>query len=1668
MRASTISVQLAEGSLPKPIGRVLRRLGRHVRASSLLRGLGTTALVVAGATALGMAADFAWVLPRSARWATWGAWLTAGLVAFAATVLVATFRRILPLDLAAVAEQGHPGLGEHLTGAVALLGGGSRSHGSPRLIAAVADRAAEHVVTVETSRVIPWRRALSRLLMGVVALGLLAAPLLWWPDSYRRLARHFLMPWADLERVGRHVLTVAPGDKVLPVGADLSVSASIRSRLGMDSAPTEAWLEWTIEGDPGSHRVPMPVAPKDASNAATIASPAERGFDLTLPRLARSISYRVDSGSVTSPRFTVTVLEPPAVIAISARVEPPAYTKLPVTTPPDASRIEAFEGSRVTLDVKTSRPVQSIEVEWPGDPAGSAKVSKVAASLARGRERGSVTVDATFSGPFAVSLRDEIDLASRPDQPRRVVVRGDAPPVIAVRGPEGVNDIGPQDTLALAVAARDDIAVASVELHYAIDRADSSTDDPETGQLAVSLPGIGSRSARGQGSLTLESLGLKPGDSLSIRVRAADNRPAPRGPNVVWSPFQSFLIQAAAVPLRVRMSMARSSGLRAKIESLKKDVVADREKTEQLRQAADAVRRGDGEWDESRRHELEAREAAARANEDRLRLLARDLAAQPGLRQLSQDAQQIAEVEAEAARARLDQARRQGDPAGRHADLERAVGRMAAVNERLDDLGRKFDVSNQARAEIGRLGELARRQEKLADLPEAAGDRAQADRIQAEQIAVRDDLDALLKKTPALRGLVLDEQTREAERLAGQARALADRQRNESRRPADLSKRATELKNLVELERELETDARKLAVDVDQPLAENGRGRINTEAIRQAVEPIERGDVEGARERLEGAENELRRLTRDLEDVPADPKALAGRLFRRQDALNREIDEALRSVAGKKLTDEEKKAFAARMKPLAEREQAIAKLTKTIQPPPGKEGQQRFPHDAARDAVAKTARSAETLPSQKTKEIEDRKNEARQALERLANELHDPWRRQEPTRQKFDEARRISNEVAEEIARHVRETNPRPDRLATTAAAATELAQRLHDTADKQSRAVAALEAMEPEPRALPQRDRARRRAVALAGALRDLRDPAKRERARSVLSATEVEAHAAMDRLEQKLSGRVPADDLAEELAADQRAIAQAAATEQPNPDARDRAKLAAGQHALAVAIRNLPVPDAALAQAEAIRLADRAAQVLADAKQNADAGAALREAAGASQAFADRLADRQTPRERAAALAHSQRALNLPEAQADPARAAQHQNAIAGELARLPVAKKEAASERVDRAAKLTERALATDDDHPASGRPDPEALAVARTQAAVALEALAAASPEKTSQPEKPPASASPPRAAEPELALTPAHAAAAQDLARRERQIRERLQAFLGERAAPQQAIRQESLALGRDLADFRDRVRPLSDRAQYPAQEAANHLGIHAPQAMDQGIGHLDQGQARSAREDQRRAAELLERGAQLADDMAAALRAERLEAEPGAAAGQPPAAGRASPAQALGDARDQMRRASRGLDQARDPALASQAAPLARQAMRQAARDLQAAAELADQAAGTGLAGLDDDPSGAADLQETQEGPASAIAAGSEPDPTSKPGGKADPDLAELKEMVRKKTGRAWGELPGHLRNEILQMQAGRYRDDYARLIQLYFREIAAGASTAIEKKNVDQRPSRE
>ena len=66
--------------------------------------------------------------------------------------------------------------------------------------------------------------------------------------------------------------------------------------------------------------------------------------------------------------------------------------------------------------------------------------------------------------------------------------------------------------------------------------------------------------------------------------------------------------------------------------------------------------------------------------------------------------------------------------------------------------------------------------------------------------------------------------------------------------------------------------------------------------VHDAIGPLEHGDLDRARQQLEGAEVELRRLARDLDDAPTDPKAIAQRLARRQEALSGQVKDTLKPL----------------------------------------------------------------------------------------------------------------------------------------------------------------------------------------------------------------------------------------------------------------------------------------------------------------------------------------------------------------------------------------------------------------------------------------------------------------------------------------------------------------------------------------------------------------------------------------------------------------------------------------------------------------------------------------------------------------------------------------------------------------------------------------------------
>ena len=1790
-------------SAPREIRQALGRVAARLRTVDVLKGLGTVAMVASLGAIAGMIADFAWPLPSVARWGIWAAWVgvTGLLTAFA--VIRPLFRQLGSIELAALAERGQPELGERLVGSVALLAEGERNHGSRALIDALAGQAVERAGAIDARRAVTADRAVRRMAIGLALVAIVGLPPTLRPDPFGTLARRFFAPWLDLDRVGRFVLRVNPGDKVVALGSDLAINARLSPRAGLAfgaTPPDGAWLEWDDEATGKTSRVRM--ASKDSGSREI------RLFEARLPRVSGSFRYRVVTEPATSPRHQIKAVEPPALASISARVEPPAYTKLPAGPARDPMRLDVVEGSAITFTLVSNRPVGAIEFAWPTFSASEESARTVDATIGPDGKTASVHVIAEDAGSFSYSTRirrDEYGLDG-PREPRKLVVRPDAPPTLSAK-PVEAKEAGPDDVLTVPLVARDDFAVASAELHYTLRRARSEA-EPEAGKANVPLRGLGTARASGEAALGLKSLSVNPGDVITYRIKVSDNRPAPKGPNVTWSDEGTIAIVAKAEPILARRDRLHREAVQERLEAIKKENLENRQETTQLRYAADAAQRTPATWDKAKDQALAGREAVARKVIDDLGALARDLDADPTYRPLARPAKEIADVEAEAGHAALGASRRAPDAAKRLGELKGADSRLGAVHQRIEELQRKFEALAKLDADRQKLRELAAREDALAaEAAKAGDDKAQLDAVRAEQDDVRKALDALANQSPELKAGLLEAQAEEAADLAKKARELAARQRDEARKTAGGTKRTAALKALAEAQRQIEVDARKLTLEVDPPLLENGRAGLNALILQNAVPPIERGEIAQGRQRLEEGEGELRRIARDAEDAPADPKAFVRRLMRRQEELAAHVAEAVREAKGKNNpTPKEQADLANTLKPLAAEQDAILKLTEAIKVDEPKKG-------AARDAAQAVARALENLKGVHPKEAEGRQNEAKQALNRLVEALPEAWQRDEPARKGLEEARRLAEEGVRDLERHLRETAPEAGKPFDAAKAAVELANRLAPMAQKEAEAAKALASMDVPPRVEPQLRRAERRARALAeemqaiqklagplaklppstpGAIRDwqvvgpfgrddsppfsltepiktsakfkgLKDksvgfkPAKGsddhakvnlgaifskegersafayaeidspeagtarfsagfddtflvwvngkqvfkldgshsyspdqgkfevavpkgksrvvvrcgnlsdewqfsmaftppqpvspelarvETLRAALPQAQAESRAALDRLSQKLNNQNAADDAAQELAAEQAELAKDAAKPAARPDPDAPREAAEEQRRLATALRSLTVPDAAVLQAEAVRLAEAAAKAL-DAPKATDAAKAesVKEAAEAAKALADRLADRISPRAEAAALARAERAMNADDSPADKAAEAREQHAIAAEAARVeadtkpdaapakPGEAKAGPAEAVARAAEVADRAALPYND-PNRPRPTPAEVAAARADAAAKLDALAAKAPDAPAL--AVPAAhnrALPDAPRDPALAALPRLAAEAKALAVRERQLREKLQSILGERVGPQEELRHEAVALGQELADLRDRSRDPGPHGQGHANNAAELLTNQAPQAMNQGINELAQGNPDAARDTQRRAADVVERAAQAAEDLAQALKLDLPE-------GVAQAADLAPARDALAEARAHLAHdgqgqphQGQGQGQGQPPAAgqaASEAMQRAAQAMRTAARS----------APGKGEAG--DEPT---------------AGEGSPLDPKSTPAGVVAADLSQLQAMVRQKTGRNWGELPGHLRTEILQLSQGKYRDDYARLIQLYFKEIAADAASEVE-----------
>jgi hypothetical protein len=1601
-----------------------------------VRGVSRLILVLTLVGGAALLAD-AWLdLPLLVRRALFSAWFGIGLTAVFTGILRPLFRRHRPENLAAVVEQEHPELNERLSSTVELAEARGLGHGSPALIELLARETEAKSGAVDFPSSVSCRGAVGFGTAAGFVLALALVPAVIAPGAYAdRLHRFFFSYSWRVE--APYSFAVTPGEAVAAVGRPLTISVHVRPRNERVPLPTECMLVLT---DAAGHESRQRMS-AERSDTFSLAYTVKGNFE-----------YRVEAGAAVSETYPVT-----GVVPVELAAESPAV----VVTPPEYARaawdaetyvglvdLTALRHSEVRFDFRFTRPALCASLEWVAGELRQGKegtqsttrTTRLPLVLSEDRRAASLSLPATATGSYHLVLAAEHDIRTELDGGTLTVKEDEPPQFLKFSGREDLMAVLPYERLPLEVLLADDVDVAGAEVEYRIN------DGPVQNE-AMALEGQNTREARGRHVFALGGK-VKEGDEVRYHLRAWDNLPEPLGgPHVVYHPADRWLtlkIASGAQPLREQEILARRDDVDRRLEEIRANLMKEQRAAYKLRQET----RRDKALDPERADELKQLRRDNEASENALRELARDTAATPALQPVREGARDVADREMRQAGAALQEAgSKERTPDERDQQLRGADEQLESALKRLDKLQQANERIAQERLDQAKVESLAERQKELAERAAelAKNDppaKDQLEEVRREQDEVAAELQRLTEQSESLRKTLDEARAEQARTLADRARELAQAQRDLERaqRDAEQKRNAERLAELARKQQELAEQAERLAQQTRKSSAATKTDPFKPEEARKAAAALRLGDPEDAMKHQAQASRDLDRVADDVEratNLAGDPREAARQLARLQQEL---LDRAGR--AAKEKSDD--------WRAEAEKdEKAVRRGVEQLSVPTGN----RDAEQARRDAAEQAGRAAEELAKQKPddRSLRASMEEAKRQLERLADKLPSLDRRRQQALLAVAEMRRQQEDLAKQVEKAAKDETAPPDRLA----------KKLAEAARKQAEIAETLSKMDA-----PNQETSQERAQeALNRALADLMD-ARRED----VAASQKEAKRQLERLEQALQGKKPADEVARDSARpanEEKGQGDKPARPSPQEEARrlaqeqrdlaretkrvqrqaDEQPGEAGKKALEQTLEGLARQQDELNRKTSQLLADRAQKSLEQAR------ATMNEA---QQALAQKDADRAQQKQADAAQALERLSRQLPAKAPDGAR---RQPPDGAESSGLPAREQSEEARRLAREQRdlrdAVRQAMEGDRrrDVPAKDNPVGE---LAREQSEVAKQAadlarqVAREDGEKSSPAQKArqagqsakeaadrvqagalqDAQQSARQSAEQmreltrQLSQTPRGNAdrdapdalqSARQLTRKQEELNRRLEAAAGnpDAARAQQEARQQDLE--RQTADLKQDFDRLARQMKQtpPAQQAAEQAARSSRQAEDamrQAQEQSRQGSQGSAHRAQQEASQSLDRAARRADQAAAT---------PSAARQDPPSQDGPQAGRSLQQAQGKIAEAQGQMAQGQPQD--------ARSSMHQAAQSLQRAAQqLAQGSQQPGRPGQ-------------MAPPGEHGAAG---------GGQVDESVLgpELKEYA----GKSWGELPGELRTKIVQDMRARYGEDYARMIKLYFEQIAS------------------
>ena len=895
---------MSSGALVRVTGlqELLDRCQRLIRVHSVLRGLAETLCVLIACLLFGCLLDYVIALPSAVRLALLG--LTAVLlVAVTWKRLIAPLLQHAPADeLGAAVDLRFPELHESLATLISVEDDRATSGeaGSALMRQRLEQHVQSQIYSIRPTEVVrsetTWKRC-GLALSSVIAF---LIPLLLWPSGSQLLLQRFVMPLANLAAPTNLFFEVPDGNRTVATNTDVEFIAIPRWRTdAAGEIPTDVVLE--MHGTTG-----------ESEDLAMRFDEAEAQFTVTLANVRQSLRYRIRGGRAVTEWFELTVADPPRILSAVLVETPPVYTGRPVETYDGiVGDIPVFERSTIEIALQFNKPVNDVSLEW----LDWKPIEKLAADSAPAEtevlpQEGTLTVDgmaATFrfealgSGRFEFHVADALGLTNLNETTRRLIVTTDTPPQLTVSGVSDGLEVRPDDIVPLNCRVIDDIGVGELELHFQ-KNADAT-------RIETALPfDRGAQTVSHEFRLDLKALDVKAGDTVTLKVRTADERPVP-GPQVATKGPWTIRIADNAEPLGQKPLREADQQLVDALRKLEEQLQLDANKGNELKDKL--WQQWNAETQESVRELSEKEQTQGRE----LQQLAEQAAQHPLMKKqadkltdLAQDIRQdVPEKLDAAAAAEKDQA---------HRNIQESVNDLNRIREELHKTTDEIQRAAQLEQELAELNRLALDAQQLArdseDLQKRRQDNQpeegqtkedlqqkldqQQQQLQQEQQKLTNDLGNLLQRKQELlqaaREAQLDDVAEVAEqalRLAQQQQQLAEGINEESR---DAARDAQELANQLQ-------QARNEADQLGQKIQQHAHDvqRPEMQPLDEAIRDLRQGNLNSPQQGIDKAQEQLanaaEKLHKPVEAPPVDP--------------NVQPDERALEEAGKKLAEQNAK-----------------------------------------------------------------------------------------------------------------------------------------------------------------------------------------------------------------------------------------------------------------------------------------------------------------------------------------------------------------------------------------------------------------------------------------------------------------------------------------------------------------------------------------------------------------------------------------------------------------------------------------------------------------------------------------------------------------------------------------------------------------------------------------